>query len=467
MTTYIGNTRRIIETTDRKTRSHRNIQVTKDAASLSDSPNKVSDAIHTYTEQGSAMATSAETNPVTLSPLERMIQSLSDKFDKFERNIATIDDNIKGLRKEMRESQVNTNNKLDELTEQNKHLENKLNSATERIETLENLFYDTYTKSETDLKNKQAMNIIIRGVPEIKEEQLHQIMSELLGLVGTITYVQTNGAQRLGRDRTADQQNKTQKPRPIKLRCGPTLQKGEIFRALQKIKTNEKFKNITLVNEANKDEMIARKEVQMLYNVAITKPNVQAKMKGLKIEIDGKTYTKSNFDQLPHGLSLESAATVITTNELAFQGHCSPYSNLHLLPFMDETYKYNCVEQRFGYIKATSCNEDTIGAKILCETSPYKIYDLTKAIQTNDEWNKVEYDTLKECVTLKVEQNPDFRRHLLRHSNKVFHEATYNKKYGAGFTIAEARAGNTKVKQGYQDLMGRIYTEIITSLTDT
>ena len=303
MTTNIGNTRRIIETTDRKTRSHGNIQVTRDAASLSDSPNKVSDSIHTYTDQGCAMATSAEPNPVTLSPLEKIIQSLSDKFDKFQTNIATIDDNIKGLRKEMRESQVNTNNKLDELTKQNKHLESKLNSATERIETLENLFYDTYTKSELDLKNKQAMNIIIRGVPETKDEQLHQIMSELLGLVGTITYVQTNGAQRLGRDRTADQQNKTQKPRPIKLRCATTLQKGEIFRALQKIKSNEKFKNITLANEANKDEMIARKEVQMLYNEAITKPNVQAKMKGSKIEIDRRpmpSLTSTNYHMACH-----------------------------------------------------------------------------------------------------------------------------------------------------------------------
>ena len=91
---------------------------------------------------------------------------------------------------------------------------------------------------------------------------------------------------------------------------------------------------------------------------------------------------------------------------------------------MDEMYKYNCVEQRFGYIKATTCNEDTIGAKILCETSLYKIYDLTKAIQTNDEWNRVEYDTLKECVTLKVEQNPDFRQHLLKNTNLSMKQRT-------------------------------------------
>ena len=150
---------------------------------------------------------------------------------------------------------------------------------------------------------------------------------------------------------------------------------------------------------------------------------------------------------------------------MAFQGHCSPYSNLHLLPFTDWTYNYNCVEQRFGYIKATTCNEDITGAKILCETSPYKIYELTEAIPATDEWNRIEYEVLKECVTLKVNQNPNFKRHLLRNSNKTFHEATHNKKYRAGYTITEARAGIVKAKQGYLNLMGKIYTEIIADLS--
>ena len=118
--------------------------------------------------------------------------------------------------------------------------------------------------------------------------------------------------------------------------------------------------------------MILRKDVQMLFNEAIWKPNVQAKMKGTKIEIEGKAYKKANFDNLPHGLSLESTATVITESEVAFQGHCSPYSNLHLLSFTDGTYNYSCVEQRFGYIEATTCNKDITGAKSCVKQAPTK-----------------------------------------------------------------------------------------------
>ena len=68
-----------------------------------------------------------------------------------------------------------------------------MKSATERIETQETLYFDLYLKSEVDLKNKQAINIIIRGVPETKDK--HSIMSELLGLIGTITAKKTKNVE--------------------------------------------------------------------------------------------------------------------------------------------------------------------------------------------------------------------------------------------------------------------------------
>ena len=341
----------------RSQRAKRHTEVTKDPTSHSDNNNKlVSDLFNTNTT--TTMANKGNANPPPSTPMESMMKGLSDKFDSFQNNIKTIDDNISGLRKEISENQTQTNTKLDQLTERNKVLENKLKNAINRIETLENLYYDTYVKNDIDQKNKQAMNIIIRGVPEAANEQLHVIMTELLDLVGSITYVQTNGAQRLGRENQNSPQNNTQRPRPIKLRCATTLQKGEIFRALKKIHSKEKFKNVSLSNEANKEDLIIRKEVQMLYNEAITKPNVQAKMRGNKIEIDGRTYDRSSFDNLPHGITRQSAATVITTNEVAFQGHCSPYSNLSLVSFTDNTYNYCCVEQRLGYLKATTCEDD-------------------------------------------------------------------------------------------------------------
>ena len=72
------------------------------------------------------------------------------------------------------------------------------------------------------------------------------------------------------------------------------------------------------------------------------------------------------------------------------------------------------------------------------------------------------YDHYAACwVTLKVDQNPGFKQQLLANSNETFYEATHNHKYGAGFSIAESRAGNIRVKQGYRNLKGKIYKNII------
>ena len=109
---------KIVETTDRKTRSHNNTQVTRDATHLNDRPNKVSDVQLIFTDQSFAIATNDDPNLIPSTPLEQMIQNLSNKFDTFQANIKTIDDNILGLRNEMCESQVNNSKRLDNLTEQ-------------------------------------------------------------------------------------------------------------------------------------------------------------------------------------------------------------------------------------------------------------------------------------------------------------------------------------------------------------
>ena len=120
-------------------------------------------------------------------------------------------------------------NKFVELQSQIKILNDKLQTADERIVTLENLYYESYSKQEADLKGKQALNVIIRGVPEERDERLHVLMGELLAPVKTIDYTQTNGASRLGRPSKQTQQRGRQsetKPRPISLRCMTVLQKG-------------------------------------------------------------------------------------------------------------------------------------------------------------------------------------------------------------------------------------------------
>ena len=402
--------------------------------------------------------------PETKTSLEDMIANLSVQFATFDKTIKSMDDNIKATRAEMNTNQTSISSQLNDITNQNKLLEEKLSTANERIVTLENLYYDMYHKQERDLMNKQAMNLIIRGVPESQNEKMHEIMGELLDIVGSFSYVNTNGASRIGKNNKPKANDQNASPRPIRLRCATVLQKGEIFRAIDKLKKTDKFKEIRVANELNKDDMLEHKEVQMLYAEALSIPNTQVRMRGNRIEIDGHTYDRGQFNNLPKGISRSTASTVITDNAMAFQGHCSVYSNLGLCNFSDDLYNYVCVEQYMGYKKSKACSDDVAGAKILCEPNPYRIYQLTKDIEATQEWVKREHTVLKEGIRLKIAQNKQIQDELPNLKGKRIYEATYSRRYGAGFSLRDAHQGNFKITQGYENRMGKIWEELIQEL---
>ena len=192
------------------------------------------------TKQVSNMSSPNHTPPpsdpnVKLS-IEDMIGNLSAQFSTFDSAIKRMDDNISATRAEMNSNQTSINSQLKDLIDQNKVLEDKLSTANERIITLENLYFDLYHKQERDLMNKQAMNLILRGIPETQNERMHETVGELLDAVGSFTYINTNGATRLGNHNKARVNDPTVAPRPIRLRCATVLQKGEVFRALDKLK---------------------------------------------------------------------------------------------------------------------------------------------------------------------------------------------------------------------------------------
>ena len=177
-------------------------------------------------------------------------------------------------------------------------------------------------------------------------------------------------------------------------------------------------------------------------------------------------YERSKFDSLPHGITRSTASTIITDAAVVFQGHCSEFSNLHRSALEDDTYEYSCNEQHFGYRKAIDCSNDVQAAKILCETNPYRIHDLAKEIQATREWENKEYSILKEGARLRILQHKEFRDLLMRNRGKKFYEATLSRKFGAGFSLQDARQGNIKVAEGYQNCMGTIYEELIEELSD-
>ena len=283
--------------------------VTKDATTPYDSINKPAEPRSSHTV--STMQNPKSPEPPSKMNIETLInnlssqmaianKALSDEIKVVNTTVNTMNLTIESIRSDLKAHQQKVDTEIIELKDQNKSLDDKLSKAKERITTLENLYYDIYQKQEAKHKSKQALNVVIRGVPEVQNEKMYVTMSELLTPTQSIEYTQTNGATRMGKPPKSMHGQTGGQPRPIKLRCATVLQKGVIFRAVSKIKEIPKFQNVRITNELNKEDLMAHKEVQIIYTEAINIPNVQAKMKGKRIEIDGKVYERAKFDSLPH-----------------------------------------------------------------------------------------------------------------------------------------------------------------------
>ena len=400
---------------------------------------------------------------------DQLIKEMWLDMKSMKNDVKSVNDNIDSVKEEIKSNYDELIVKLDDFKRNTEELEGKVDLAHERIATLESCYMDLYHENRA-LKNKQkACNIIIRGVPESPKERMYETMGDLFGAIGgDANYLLTDGAARIGaqnkqstqgmKTRGATAGNKTE-PRPIRVFCKSLLLKGEIFRGLDRIKAVPKFANVRLSNDLNDDEMMEYKEVQLLHTAASKMPNVTSKMKGKKIEVDGKTYERKNFQDLPHGLSLEKASTILTKEGLAFASHCSPYSNLYPVEIEYEGLSYNCSEQFIMYNKAQVGNDEVVAAKILSETNPYTIMYLGKSIKGCPKWKDMEKKIVKKAVYLKFSQNKGLHKKIKEVKANRFYECTMHPLYGAGFTLATAEQDTAAVKPTHQNYMGAVLFE--------
>ena len=420
-------------------------------------------------EVNKALATMATKDPdlANLQPMDRLEKLMNDMCNSMkvvQGQITCIQNDVVQIKNLQTEHYEKLDRKLVACQQENEDLKNQLTIATDRIDTLEQCYGNTYTQQEKEKNEKKAFNLIIRGVPENDREKMYETMNDLLApLNNEVIYTQTNGAIRMGArpsNQTGGKQRSTQ-PRPIKLHCATRLQKGVLYRGLQDIRKIPKYAKVSMSNEWDNDSMLVRKEVQTIYNKAKQIDGIQLKMKGEAIEIDGRTYTREQFQNLPHGLTLENASTVETPNGVAFQGHGSPVSSLYQCEIDDGDRTYTCVEQQFVYYMALECKDYVAAANVLCESNPFTILSIGKGIKKTREWNDCEVNVLKECHREKLEQNPEIRRKLEAYGKVKFYEATFHRTYGAGFRLEEANEGTANPPRGYRNELGIIIEELL------
>ena len=183
-----------------------------------------------------------------------------------------------------------------------------------------------------DMKERQRqereLNVIIRGIPENNKEKMHQTMSDLLlAARASFNFSATNSAYRMGKASADLKVNK--RTRSVKLVLATRQQKSELFGIWKQLRQNQKYEKVNIQLDMDDDHMLKLREVQQLHAMAKGVKDVTSSIKGFNLVLNGRVYERKEFDNLPHGLSRENGSTLKTPDGMAFQGHCSPFSNMY------------------------------------------------------------------------------------------------------------------------------------------
>ena len=107
--------------------------------------------------------------------------------------------------------------------------------------------------------------------------------------------------------------------RPILVQLTHLTSKGDIYSKVKRLKDYQRWSRTSIVDDLSPKALSRRHVMQHICNLAKIK-NMNAKMKGEALIIDGKRYTQADLQHLPNNLSLSEAKTLPIKNGIAFQG---------------------------------------------------------------------------------------------------------------------------------------------------
>ena len=147
---------------------------------------------------------------------------------------------------------------------------------------------------------------------------------------------------------------------------------------------------------------------------------------------------------------------------MAFQGHCSPFSNLYTAEITDKDgrKKASSNEHMFAQKMSEVCQADLDLTKQIQETmNLYMLKNLMKRIKMNDTWNNNKDTYLEDINILKFNTHPSLMAKL-RNVKGNFYEATFDPEYGCGFGLSQTKEIiQANIKQG-SNVMGKILDKI-------
>ena len=220
------------------------------------------------------------------------------------------------------------------------------------------------------------------------------------------------------------------------------------------------------VNEDFPKEIKKQRQTLTPIMHAAKKQGKKASLSVNRLVIESKSYTVESLKELPAELKPETVTTLQNEHCVAFCNELSPLSNFHHCQVQLSGEMFHSAEQAYQHRKATHCGDEVKAQRILLADSPLECKQIGDSVQTtNTDWDSVQLDIMKTCVTAKFQQNPHLADFLKSTGKKRLGEATRHPFWGVGLSLKSPNLLNTNFWTGANQL-GKILTELRSQLDE-
>lgn len=268
-------------------------------------------------------------------------------------------------------------------------------------------------------------NLIIRGIPEGNWQNVEEIVRDFIGDMFRIFDIPLERLHRLGK-------YNPHRPRPIIVKFTFHKDREAIWDARMNLAHTKFFL------DEDFSPMVQSVRRKLFPVLAEAKRNgYKGHLVKDKLKLGNAMYGIDDLHKLPKQIRDGSRWT---ENNVFFFGELCPASNFHPAVFTHEGVRYENSEKMLFHKMAKKFNDDETAVKILGETDPRIIKNISKEIRNVDrgEW----CNSIKELVTPglvdKFDQNPQLLKWLESTGNRMLVEAAgpYDTIWGNGLRLS-------------------------------
>ena len=378
--------------------------------------------------------TSEEQQEKRFTSMDKLIQAskttLEAHITENDKVIGTIRSNVETNTKDVKAFQDEVKNmKTDLANLQQKYDESQvlLNKTT----TILAEFAKLDVKYNRDEEENMRCQLIIDGAKE--QGRPKAVVASLLKDLG-VEFVEADirSAYRLG-----PVNDKSTRPRSIKVRFVSNKFKYDIYKNIQKLKGKEQWQGVHISDAVSQDEQEKRRDMRCIFAVGKAR-RIDIKLRGSNIISDGIKYGHSDINDLPKGLSIKGIRIVATNDGTAFQSHHAYLSNMYPCKIVYEGLEYKSSEHLYFAEMARHHNKFELAEEIRNTKDGYAAKRASKKIIVAEDWEQIKVKIMKKVIHLKFDQNPGLRDELLT-TKGFLYEATKGDSFSCGLSLPQAK----------------------------